>query len=225
MTVNPIMKIIRAKKLGVLIRDARLQSGKNLEECSQAMGISADELNSMEFGERPPTLPELELFAYFLSLPLEHFWGSETLKKGEDGRSLDPSEISRIRQASIGELITQGRGAAHLSLEDLSSKTGVAIENLEAYEKGKLPIPLPELELIAQVLNSSIVYFEDQQSPTGSWFTEQKYIRQFKSLPAELQEFVSQPINRPYLELAVRLSELKVDRLRALGEGLLEITL
>ncbi len=39
MTINPIMKIIRAKKLGVLIRDARLKTGKSLEECAQAMGI------------------------------------------------------------------------------------------------------------------------------------------------------------------------------------------
>ena len=75
MTVNPIIKIIKAKKLGVLIRDAQLKSGKSLEDCAQAMGISADEFDAMEYGERPPTLPELELFAYFLDIPLEHFWG------------------------------------------------------------------------------------------------------------------------------------------------------
>jgi transcriptional regulator with XRE-family HTH domain len=225
MTINPILKIIRAKKLGVLIRDARLKSGKNLEDCAQAMGISADELNTMEYGERPPTLPELELYAYYLGIPLEHFWGNETLKINEGDKSLDPGEISQIRQSAIGDLIAKGRGTANLSVEELSQKAGILPENLVAYENGETPIPLPELESVAQVLNNSITFFEDQQGPVGSWFTGKKYIQEFQKLPIELQEFISKPINRPYLELAVRLSELKVEKLRALGEGLLEITL
>jgi len=43
-------------------------------------------------------------------------------------------------------------------------------------------------------------------------------------MPVEMQVFVSKPINRPYLELAIRLSEMSVDRLRSVAEGLLEIT-
>ena len=125
----------------------------------------------------------------------------------------------------IGELIQKGRNQANLSVEELAQKLGVSADNLQAYELGKLPVPLPELEMMAQVLNNSITDFEDQQGPVGSWFTSQKYMREFQNLPPELQEFVSKPINRPYLELAVRLSELKVEKLRALGEGLLEITL
>jgi transcriptional regulator with XRE-family HTH domain len=225
MTLNPIMKIIMAKKLGVLIRDARLKSGKSLEECAKAMGISGEELNLMEYGERPPTLPEMELFAYYLEIPLEHFWGSETLTKQAGDISLDPAEINRVRQAAIGELITNGRSAVDITLDELSHKTGIAPNKLEAYEKGELPIPLPELEGVAQVLNSSIASFEDQQGPVGSWFAGQKYVYEFQKLPVDLQEFISRPINRPYLELAIRLSEMRVDKLRALGEGLLEITL
>jgi hypothetical protein len=44
-------------------------------------------------------------------------------------------------------------------------------------------------------------------------------------LPVELQDFVSKPINRPYLEIAHRLSEMPADQLRAVAEGLLAITL
>ena len=225
MTVNPIMKIIRAKKLGVLIRDARRKSGKSLEECAQAMGISTDDLTEMEIGERPPTLPELELFAYQLELPLEHFWGRELLNADGNEKKLDPAEVAKIRQKMIGELVRKGRSEANLSIEELADKTGIEATNLQAYELGEVPIPLPELESLAQILNKSIVYYEDQQGPVGSWFIEQKYVHEFQNLPRDLQEFVSKPINRPYLELAVRLSELKVEKLRALGEGLLEITL
>ena len=40
-----------------------------------------------------------------------------------------------------------------------------------------------------------------------------------------MQQFVSKPVNQPYLELAQRLSEMSVERLRSVAEGLLEITL
>jgi transcriptional regulator with XRE-family HTH domain len=225
MTINPIMKIIRAKKLGVLIRDARMQSGKSLDECAQAMGIPTDEFTAMEFGERPPTLPELELFAYTLGIPLDHFWGRELVKRGEGDKSVDPVEITKIRQAAIGELIQKGRNTAGLSIDELAENAGITPVNLQAYEAGDLPIPLTELESLTKVLNESILSFEDQQGPVGSWFNEQKYTREFHQLPRDLQEFVSKPVNRPYIELAIRLSELKVEKLRALGEGLLEITL
>jgi transcriptional regulator with XRE-family HTH domain len=225
MTVNPIIKIIRAKMLGVLIRDARLKSGKEVEECAQAMGISADELLAMEFGERPPTLPELELFAYDLGIPLEHFLGRDILSQNGGEKSIDPAQVSHIRQGMIGELIQRGRSEAHLSIEEMAEKAGIGSEDLRAYEQGERPVPLPELEILAQAMNNSLDYFEDEQGPIGSWFSEEKLVHEFHNLPAELKEFISKPINRPYLEIAVRLSELKVEKLRALGEGLLDITL
>jgi transcriptional regulator with XRE-family HTH domain len=225
MTINPIVKIIRAKKLGVLIRDVRLKSGKSLEECAQAMGIPVDDLISMEFGERPPTLPELELFAYFLEVPLDHFWASETLKTDGKENLVDSIEIIKLRQSVIGDLIHQARSEANLSIEDLAEKTGIALDKLQSYEEGDVAIPLPELEIVAQALNNTIGDFEDQQGPAGSWFSQQKNISEFLDLPLDLQHFVGKPLNRPYLEIAVRLSELKVERLRALAEGLLDITL
>ncbi len=225
MTINPILMIIRAKKLGILIRDAREKSGKSVEDCAQSMGLSSDELVAVEAGERPPTLPELEILAFHLDVPLEHFWRSEILKSTDDNRLVDAENIKQTRQRAIGDLIQQSRKGAALSIEDLAQKAGISAASLEAYEQGDVPIPLPELEAISQVLNNSITDFEDHQGPVGSWFSDKRNVNEFLNLPQELKEFVSKPINRPYLEMAVRLSELKVERLRALAEGLLEITL
>ncbi len=225
MTINPILRIIRAKKLGVLIRDVRESSGKSLEACADAIGISYDEMRAMEAGERPPTLPELEILAYFLEVPLEHFWGSETLKPSESDKSVDPSEIKQIRQIEIGAMIQTEREKAELSVEDLAEKAGIDPAKIQSYEQGEMAIPLPELETIALGLNNSIEHFEDQQGPVGSWFVSQRNVHEFLDLPPELKDFVSKPINRPFLEVAVRLSEMKTERLRALAEGLLDITL
>jgi transcriptional regulator with XRE-family HTH domain len=225
MTINPVLKIIRAKKLGVLIRDARVKSGKTIEECAQAMGISADELTAIEFGERPATLPELEILAYYLEVPLDHFWGNQALKTDGDEKSFDPEEIKQIRQNAIGALIRKARIEAVLSEEELADKAGITVTTLQSYEQGEAPIPLPELEILSLVLNNSVSNFEDQEGLMGSWFVEQRNMREFLVLPKELQEFIGKPVNRPYLDLAIKLSELKVERLRALAEGLLEITL
>ena len=59
----------------------------------------------------------------------------------------------------------------------------------------------------------------------GKWAVQKKAVEDFLELPVEMQLFVSKPINLPYLELAQRLSEMSVDRLRGVAEGLLEITL
>jgi len=225
MSINPIVKIIRAKKLGLLIRDARVKSGKTIEGCAKAMGLSADEMNSMEYGDRPPTLPELEILAYYLEIPVEHFRENELIKTAPGDRVLDPTEIMQIRQSAIGELVHKARISSDLSIEDLAEQAGIELDRLKSIEKGDIPVTLPDLEILAQVLDNPITNFEDQQSPVGDWFMEKRNMREFLELPRELQEFVGKPVNRPYLELAVRLSELKVEKLRALAEGLLEITL
>ncbi len=53
---------------------------------------------------------------------------------------------------------------------------------------------------------------------------QQKAVQDFLQLPPELQNFVSKPVNRPYLELAMKLSSMSTDKLRSVAEDLLEIT-
>jgi transcriptional regulator with XRE-family HTH domain len=170
-------------------------------------------------------LPELELLAYTLKIPLDHFWGNELLRKPGNEISLDAEKVKSLRQKMIGALIRKARVDSGIILESLSEKTGIPLDNLKSYELGESAIPIPELEIISRVMDTSINGFQSQHGPLGRWLISQKNIKQFEELPAELQEFVCKPINQPYLELAVRLSEMSVEKLRALAEGLLEITL
>jgi len=225
MTPNPILKTIRAKKLGVLIRDARLVSGKTLEECAQAVGLTPERFEKIELGLEAPSLPELELLAYTLKVPLEHFWGNERLQQNGNKASLDTAQVKLLRQKMIGALVRKARVAHGMALETAASETNLPVEKLKAYELGEIAIPLPDLETISQVFNTSVFDFQDQHSPVGNWFATQKATKAFQDLPQELQGFICKPINRPYLELAVRLSEMSVEKLRGVAEGLLEITL
>lgn len=225
MTPNPILKTIRTKKLGVLIRDARLATGKSLEECAQAVGVTPDRFENFEFGIESPSSPELELLAYTLRVPLEHFWGNELLHKNGKTATLDAAQVKILRQKMIGALLRKARVSSGLTLEAVASESNLPVDKLKVYELGELAIPIPDLETISQIFDTSIFEFQDRHGPVGSWFSEQKSAREFQELPLELQGFVCKPINRPYLELAIRLSEMSVDKLRGVAEGLLEITL
>ena len=226
MMINPLAISIRSKKLGVLIRDSRLSHNKTVGECALAIGVSPETFEDYELGEQSPSLPEAELLAFFLNMPFEHFWGATALSEGEDApNKIDPKQLVGLRQRMIGVQIRQTRMGANLTLENIADRAGISPEKLEAYELGEKPIPMPELEALVVALNLSIRDFQDRHSQIGQWFIQQRAIKDFMDLPPEIQGFVCKPVNRPYLVLAQRLSEMSVDRLRTVAEGLLEITL
>jgi len=224
--MKPINKhTIRAKKLGVLIRDARMTAGRSIQDCAAAMGVGVEIYEAFEIGDQSPSLPELEFLAYFLDIPLEHFWGEETLTARLEKNRIDVQKLAMVRQRVIGVMLRKARLDAEKTLEEVAQAAGLPIEDLEAYEYGELPVPVPVLENLVGILNRDLREFQDRKGPVGVWFIQQRALQDFKELPPELQEFVSRPINRPYLELAQRLSEMSVDKLRGVAEGLLEITL
>jgi transcriptional regulator with XRE-family HTH domain len=129
-----------------------------------------------------------------------------------------------LRQRMIGAMIRQSRMEAGMDLAALGQKMQMEAEKIEAFELGAEAIPLPELEIMIGILNRSMREFQDRRGPVGAWMLQQKAIEEIRVLPDEIQTFISNPINRPYLELALRLSKMDVNQLRAVAEGLLEIT-
>jgi transcriptional regulator with XRE-family HTH domain len=225
MTTDPTVKTLRAKIVGTLIRDARLAADKQIKDCAQAINVPAETFEAYELGKKPISLPELEGVAYYLDIPLEHFWGTQTLVS-ENGhkKSVDMEKLIQLRHRMVGAMLRQARLEANLSLEEIAQRTGLAPALLEAYELAKQPIPLPQLEALCGALNRSVREFQDKHGPVGLWNAQQRAYQDFLDLPLDLQIFVSKPINRPYIELAIRLSEMSVERLRSVAEGLLEIT-
>jgi transcriptional regulator with XRE-family HTH domain len=216
---------IRAKKLGLLMRDARLTARRSVQECAQAIGIKAGIFRAYEEGRRAPSLPELEALVYFLDLPLEHFWGSQA--KSETAlryEKLDLSKLLTVRQRKIGALLRQERMNASVSIRNLAHETGIASSRIKAYELGEHPIPLPELEILVRKLGGRVESFFDRTGPIGQWMLSEEAIQHFLEMPAELREFVSMPVNRPYIELAMKLSSMSRDKLRSVAEDILDIT-
>jgi hypothetical protein len=83
---------------------------------------------------------------------------------------------------------------------------------------------MPDLEVLMTLLGGQVESLFDQTGPIGHWMTQQDAMRDFLQLPEEIQAFVCKPVNRPYLELALKLSNMSTDKLRSVAEGLLDIT-
>ncbi len=225
MSLDSTAYTLRAKIIGVMIRDARLTAGRQLEECAEAIGVSNSAFEEYELGDKSPSLPELESLAYYLNVPVEHFWQEKTPSSDNEYKRIENAErLIIIRQRMIGALLRQARLDNNLTVETLAKRAKIGPESIEAYELGELPIPIPMLETLAGILHRSIKEFYDRNGPVGAWITQQRAIRDFLSMPSEMQNFVSRPVNLPYLELAKRLSDMSVDKLRSVAEGLLEIT-
>ena len=97
---------IRTKKLGVLLRDARLASRKTVQECAEAIGVTKGVFKAYEEGRRSPSLPELEVLVYFLKLPINHFWGNEAISDDQPVTApLDLPRLLLVRQRMIGALL------------------------------------------------------------------------------------------------------------------------
>ena len=217
---------IRTKKLGVLIRDARIAERRSIKECAEAMDIKPAIFRAYEEGRRAPSLPELEVLVFYLRLKITHFWGQAALSGASSPTEpLNLQLLMGVRQRKIGALLQQERNNANLSLKTLSERSGISTSRLKAYEMGERSISLPELEAIIAALGARIEDYFDQSGPVGKWMTEQTAMLKFLELPEDMQIFACQPINRPYLELAMKLSEMSKDRLRSVAEGLLDITL
>ncbi|MDD5371179.1 MAG: helix-turn-helix transcriptional regulator [Anaerolineaceae bacterium] len=223
--MQPKASKIRAKKLGILIYDARLAARRSPGECASAIGVTQEKYADYESGGDSPSLPELEALAYFLDVPLDHFWGSQSLsEKQSPDHPIDIIRLLALRQRMIGALLRQARDNSNLTLAEVAQKSGIPEDQVKAFERGEQRIPIPELELLINCTGSHLDEFMDKNGPVGQWRADQQTTARFLELPTDLRDFVSKPVNRPYVELAFRLSELSVERLRAIAEGLLEIT-
>jgi transcriptional regulator with XRE-family HTH domain len=218
---------LRAKKIGVLIKDARLSAGKSMKDCANVIGVSSSRISAFERGDKTPSLPELEALAYYLEMPLENFWSSDMQlrSKFEEDRSANLDRLVALRTRVVGVLLRKARIDADITLTELAETVDITTRRLKSYEAGNREIPLPELEVMANHLDLSIDYFRDEEGIIGKWSRENKSIQQFLDLPPDMQDFVTTPLNLPYLEIAEHLSGMSVEKLRALAEGLLEITL
>jgi transcriptional regulator with XRE-family HTH domain len=121
--------------------------------------------------------------------------------------------------------LRQLRAEKNLRFSELHKRTGITSRRIKSYENGIRPIPLADLESLAQALDVEVGFFLEYHGPVGEWELNRESDDQFQKLPSDIRRFAAQPTHEPYLRLAMKMSELPVGRLRDIAEAILDITL
>lgn len=217
--------ILRQKMIGVKIQHARIRAGVGIKEAAKALGVSVDFVSEVEYGRRDPSLPQLEVMAILYKVPVVYFWSEAPIE--EIDWNFPTLEAMALRRRIIGVLLRQARAEAGRSHEDLAQRLDVSTDYIVDYEYGRREIPLHQLETLAADLKVSLDYFLDQgisPAKANGHATDLDQIAQFSKLPPDVREFLLNPANLLYLNIAIRLSNLSAETLRGLAEGLLEVT-
>ena len=221
MPMNDQLLSIKAKIFGVRLAGYRQSMGLTTDLLSQWTNIPGDELEKVEQGQATLSLPEIELLAKKLGISTQKLLEGEIEGSDAEQQGEFKQHYAEIRDRLIALSLRKTRIEHNMKPETIAKHCGISAADLEKYESGRLPIPWPVLELLCQAYSlrvDSLVKQENSQTYTPKQTTASTV------LPEDLDAFVHNPGNLPYLELAKKLSELDAAKLRGIAEGLLEIT-
>ncbi|MGV8027041.1 MAG: helix-turn-helix domain-containing protein [Anaerolineaceae bacterium] len=201
------------------ISQARIDSGKYLKSCAEAIGSTTSHYKKIESAELVPSLPELETLSYLFNVSLSGFIGKQ------ENINLNPtisnlSYLVEIRNSVIGTLLLIERERKNISLKEMSERCALTHSRLKHYESGEMGIPLNDLLKITEVLAIGLDSFFDKSSPISIWQKSEQSLQAFLSLPADLQVFITDPANLPYMEFAQKLKDLQPEDLRVMSAAI-----
>lgn len=214
------------KILGVLLRKARLEAGRTVQDCAQVLGCDPAIIDRAEQGTEGLSLPQLESLAHILDVPFAYLVDPSALP--EEGLAPEPvpyREVVLLRSRIVGVILRQTRQEAGRTLDELGALIGCTPEHLGRVELGEAQLSFSQLQALADALGIPLQEFTSKDViPLSEQEQGQRDLSLLAHLPAELREFVLKPINIPYLQVAMNLSEMPADTLRQIASGLLEIT-
>ena len=225
--MNDELTLIRSKKTGILIRQMRENRGLSEQECADWLGITLDNYQAMEIGEKCASLPQIESLSHYLSFPLQAF---ASMSASAQPQSKMPKKVNldlvEVREKKIAILLKQELEKKGFSLQELSQKSAIPVEELSAYMEEFERIPFSQLLSILAVLQIPL----DQlfAAETAVVQASGSQTEQSSALPGNLSpemiDFISKPANLPYIELAMRFSKMDAEKIRSVASSLLEIT-
>jgi len=216
---------LRARMLGVLVRDARLSAARTLDECARLLNVGPEVVEAWEFGDTAPSLPQLELLAYFLGVPISHFWGQNALEQDRNAKIDAEHDYVLLRQRMIGAMLRQAREDLGLSLEQLAEAAHLDAQQVALYELGEMPIPMNELNVLSGLVKRNMDYFVETAGTIGELLQIREEWRRFTDLHEEVRAFAANPLNLGFIKIAMMFSRLPAEELRKVAEGMLEISM
>jgi len=211
-------------EIGNRLAKAREAAGKSAKECALVLGVTIKKYQKIETSTIIPSLPELEIIAYFLGvLPEDILEGNHAEFEKKAASSEQLQQIMQLRHHILSATLQLARSQKNLSLKELSNLSGISIAHIKRYEMTSAPIPLNDLTALCKMLEIPLRTLLDQSGFLAEGLKKMEKERSFHQLPAELQNFFTNPENLNFLKLAKRLKETGLENLESLAAGLQQL--
>ena len=206
---------LRGKILGVLIRRGRLAAQRSTEDCASFLRIDAKLIEAWELGDEVPSLPQLEGLTDYLKTPV-----SKDEAESKPLRLHCRDEYLVLRQRLIGAELQFARQAQEQTLQDLSTRTGVAVNLLRRYEYGEAMIPLNHLTVLAQAVRRDLSYFVDSDCPKSDGAQSDRAVSIAADQDVDLIGFAADNENRAFIRLAMAFRHIDKEDLHRIADAL-----
>lgn len=200
--------VLHGKIMGALIRQCRQNAARSLEDCARFLQVDPQLLREWEYGDRAPSLPQVELLTIFLAGQAD---------PAGDGGPPD-AEYLLLRQRLIGALLRAARESTQQSVEDLGASTALDIELLNAYEMGKSMIPVNHLSALAQAVERDLSDFIE---PNGAGPKPRASDAQTTAAAAvDPRQFLEDRRNEAFIRLAMAFRHMDRQQLHRIVDAL-----
>lgn len=215
----------RAKRLGALLKRARIGAGKSRRDCAAFLGATTGAIARYEDGKAEPSLGEVEALAFLLRVPVHALLGDGAGAAEAGPEAANVRGLVKLRRHIIGARLKQARARSGAELKPTADAVGISPAMLRAYESGKRSVPIGVLErLLAHFGLTTESMLDVGVGQFGERQLAERQQAAFAALPPELRAFVAGDSAEPYLRVALSLSRLPADELRAIGRAMNALT-
>lgn len=206
------------------IKQVRTRKQHAIHQCAMILDISKENYLKFESGEKPLSLPEIELIAIYLGIPLQNLFDEDPVK--DDSLLVLQDEVQPIyrnlRQKMIRAKLNAEKAKKGISLEELHQTTNIPLQTLTFYENGDLPIPIHHLMQICDVLSLSMEAFINKEITSDKRVKHQSRRPNWEQEYPESENKNSFSAGEAHSPLEIAISMLPIEDQAAIAKTLLE---
>ena len=207
------------------IKFIRKAKRRSIHDCARILGVSKETYHSIEKGDMPISLPELELLAIYLGENPSEFISSDQksqLKSAYLNDDIRPQFI-KIREKMLRALISLERESRSITLEEIQQATQIPLEMLQAYENGASPMPVEDLIKVCAFLEIPI---DTLHEPVWPVVTFSRSVQPEEDWQPEFEQYdsLSEPaLDAPYSDILKAFQKVPKQDQAYIAKYLLEI--
>ena len=214
---------LRAKIVGVLIQQSRKAASRSVEDCARRLQVLPELVTDWEYGDDVPSLPQLELLASYLNVPVSMFWQENEPREFQE-EVAENDQFVALRQRLLGGLLRAARDPMGITIEQLSELTAIDKSLLREYEYGEQVIPMNHLLVLANSLDRDLEYFLENEHNLDAGIEPENASSAAMANTDEQRRFADDQKTQGLIKLAVAFSQIPSEELHRIADALIALS-